>query len=390
METVILGWYVLVETDSVLLLTAFGSLQFLGTLISPLFGVAGDRLGYRNVLCGMRLVYTVLALALMAFAGSGSLTPTHVFVIASIAGLVRPSDLVLRNSLIGQTIPSGHLMGAMSISRTTMDSARIAGALAGAGFVALLGIGPAYAVVAALYAGSLVLTWRIVAISQDATDPTTAGQAPPAVRPSPWRDLRDAIAHVRTTPHLVAILGLAFLVNLTAYPFVTGLLPYIARDVYGADQAALGYLVASYAGGALCGALFLARFSGVFRPARMMVLFVTVWYATIAAFSFADSVVIGVLALFFTGGAQSFGMVPMSVAMLRNFDPRFRGRVMGLRMLAVYGLPLGLMASAPLIDLVGFRTTTLLYCVLGIAVTVAIAYRWRQHVWDHDAPANAR
>ncbi|MBT6911145.1 MAG: arabinose ABC transporter permease, partial [Rhodospirillaceae bacterium] len=39
METLILGWYVLVETDSVLLLTAFGSLQFLGTLIAPMFGV---------------------------------------------------------------------------------------------------------------------------------------------------------------------------------------------------------------------------------------------------------------------------------------------------------------------------------------------------------------
>ena len=35
METLILGWYVLVETNSVLLLTVFGSLQFVGTLISP-------------------------------------------------------------------------------------------------------------------------------------------------------------------------------------------------------------------------------------------------------------------------------------------------------------------------------------------------------------------
>ena len=43
-------------------------------------------------------------------------------------------------------------MGAMSIQRTTQDSARIAGALTGAGLVATLGMGPAYAVVASLYA----------------------------------------------------------------------------------------------------------------------------------------------------------------------------------------------------------------------------------------------
>ena len=40
METLVLGWYVLVNTGSVLWLTAFGSLQFLGTLASPGFGGA--------------------------------------------------------------------------------------------------------------------------------------------------------------------------------------------------------------------------------------------------------------------------------------------------------------------------------------------------------------
>src|ERR1700704_5626614 len=45
METLILGWYVMVNTGSVLLLTAFASLQFLGSLAAPMFGVLGGRLG---------------------------------------------------------------------------------------------------------------------------------------------------------------------------------------------------------------------------------------------------------------------------------------------------------------------------------------------------------
>ena len=39
METLILGWYVLVETNSVLLLTVYGALLYVGTLISPIIGV---------------------------------------------------------------------------------------------------------------------------------------------------------------------------------------------------------------------------------------------------------------------------------------------------------------------------------------------------------------
>ena len=86
METLILGWYVLVETESVLLLTLFASLQYIGTLLAPMFGVMGDRIGHRNLLCAMRAVYTTLATTLMTFAFMGVLTPVHVFVIAASDG----------------------------------------------------------------------------------------------------------------------------------------------------------------------------------------------------------------------------------------------------------------------------------------------------------------
>ena len=49
METLILGWYVLVETRSVMLLTVFASLLYIGTLLAPMFGVMGDRIGHRKV-----------------------------------------------------------------------------------------------------------------------------------------------------------------------------------------------------------------------------------------------------------------------------------------------------------------------------------------------------
>jgi hypothetical protein len=49
MENLILGWYVLVATGSVLLLTLFGSLQYFGTLAAPVLGMVGDRLGRRNM-----------------------------------------------------------------------------------------------------------------------------------------------------------------------------------------------------------------------------------------------------------------------------------------------------------------------------------------------------
>src|SRR5215218_8236441 len=149
METLILGWYVLVETQSVLLLTLFASLQHIGTLIAPMFGVMGDRLGHRNVLCGMRVFYALLATVLTSLAFAGMLTPGYALISAGLLGLVRPSDIGMRAALVADTMPREQLVGAMGIQRTTQDSAKIAGALTGAGLVALVGIAPAYCAVAA-------------------------------------------------------------------------------------------------------------------------------------------------------------------------------------------------------------------------------------------------
>ena len=123
METLILGWYVLVETKSVLMLTIYASLQYVGTLLAPMFGVMGDRIGHRNVLCAMRALYAVLATSLMTLAFMDAVTPMIVLVIAAMLGLVRPSDIGMRTALVGETMPSSH----RAISSSCRRSSRVTG-----------------------------------------------------------------------------------------------------------------------------------------------------------------------------------------------------------------------------------------------------------------------
>ena len=386
METLILGWYVFVETKSVLLLTVFGSVQWLGTLVSPMFGVAGDRIGHRNVLCVMRAFYTVQASLIMILAFTGILNPIHVLVISTLTGMVRPSDMVMRWALVGETMPAAHLMSAMSIERTTSDSARVVGALTGAGLVALLGLGPAYVVVTAFYALSLLLTFGIRV--QPPRDSASGHRA--AARVSPWRDLRDAVVHAWTTPVLLAALSLAFLVNLTAYPLVLGLLPYVAKEIYQTDQTGLGYLTASFAAGGLLGSIALSHAGGRIRAGRWMMVACGAWFVMLAAFAQMPTLAGGLAMLVVAGCAQSFGLVPMAALLLRNSNERFRGRMMGLRMFAIYGLPIGLLIAGPIIEHFSYRAMATLYCAIGIAFTLLIGARWSAVVWRRDAPANKR
>jgi predicted MFS family arabinose efflux permease len=383
MEGVILGWFVLVSTGSVLALAVFGSLQFLGTLISPLFGMAGDRIGNRNVLLLMRLGYLILAACLMSLFLTGQASPVPVFILATLMGLIRPSDITMRNLLVGETMPADYLMRAMGVSRTTADSARIVGALSGAGLVAALGSGLAYVAVCGVYALCLALTLgvgtRRLRILSD-------GEA----APSALRALRQGFVYVWSTPVVRAVMLLAFLVNFAAYPLTGSLLAYVAKDVYGMDQTGLGWLIASFAGGALTGSILVSLYGAHVRPARTMIACTLVWLSLNLVFSWLTTPLLGEIVLFGAGLFQSFCMIPMSVILLRVTNPALRGRVMGVRMLAVYGLPLGLLLSGPLVEWGGFAMTGTLYSVLGIVFTLVIAVWWRADLWDRAAPVNAR
>ena len=374
METLIIGWYVLVETDSVLLLTLVGALQYIGTLVAPMFGVIGDRIGRRTVLCLLRGTYFILATTMMTLGLTGHLTPHHVFAIVFCAGMIRNSDLVMRNALIGDTMPANRLMSAISLSRTTQDTARIAGALAGAGLFSALGMGQTYIFVAAFYMASLCLTFGVARH-------TRAEEKLP--KASPWRDLLEGLAYAWRTPDVRAILILAFFVNFTAYPATNGLLPYAARDVYQVGATGLGHLVAAFATGAFIGSLLLIWTGGPRRIARFMLISLMLWYASLIVFAQLTDKTYAALFLIIIGIVQGMGMISMSVTLLNMVSPEFRGRILGVRMLAVYGLPLGLLIAGAVMELVGYASLITLFCIAGLAGVGYIGFSCRKLLWHH-------
>jgi predicted MFS family arabinose efflux permease len=351
-----------------------------------MFGVVGDRIGHRDLLAMMRTTYALLAATLMTLALTGHLNPLYVFVIAALMGIVRPSDLGVRGALVATIMPHDQLIGAISISRTTMDTARIAGALSGAGLFASLGMGPAYVAIVSLYILSTALTLCVVAPSKPhPVDDASAG----ILQRSPMRDLKEGIAYVWTIPRMRAAMWIAFLANLTAYPLSNGLLPYIAREIYGTNQTGLGYLSASFAIGSLAGSIALSLVGGI-RVARLMIAATVVWYATLLVFVQVQTFHAAIVCLALAGFSQSLCMISLAVILMRAASEHFRGRVMGVRMLVIYSLPLGLLAAGSLIGEIGFAATGTLYAAAGLALMMLVVVHWRADLWHVHAPANAR
>jgi hypothetical protein len=64
---------------------------------------------------------------------------------------------------------------------------------------------------------------------------------------------------------------------------------------------------------------------------------------------------------------------------------------MGVRMLTIYGLPIGLLVAGSLIDALGFVATTFIYVAVGFSMLMAVALHWRASAQraQEQAPAGA-
>jgi hypothetical protein len=75
-------------------------------------------------------------------------------------------------------------------------------------------------------------------------------------------------------------------------------------------------------------------------------------------------------------------MISMTATILAASGEGFRARVMGVRTLAVYGMPVGLMASGVLIERIGYPLTITTAASLGLVFTALIGIRWRVSLWQ--------
>jgi Na+/melibiose symporter-like transporter len=365
-DLLVLSWFVLVDTDSPFLVGLLGALRFTGTLLGPLYGIVVDRIDRTKLFVGIRVFMACLAATMMALVLTESLQVWHAFLLATAVGLARQFDMVVRQALLADVVPRESLMNAVGLARSTMDAARITGALAGGQLLARLGLGEAYVAVAALYlVSSLFALGATLGVSKTAR---TSGGA--------WQQFTSGIAFMRNDQTITAVMALAFLVNLTAFPLNNGLLPVVARDVYGAGPTGLSILAASIAAGALAGSVGMAAIGRSSRPASLMFAGIVVWHGALIGFGFIPALAIGVPVLALFGASTSMAMITMQTVLMTVTTPEYRGRVMGVRALAVYGLPMGLLIGGWLAESMGVRGSILVLGTAGMALTLAAAARW--------------
>ncbi|WP_211223269.1 MFS transporter [Propionicicella superfundia] len=343
--------------------TALGlvtGLQFLPiALMSPLAGAFADRFQKRHMLMITQISLALNAAILAVLVSLGVSQLWHVFVLATMGGVIAAFDQPARQAFASEMVGSDLLTNAVGLNSASFNAARLIGpGLAGL-IIAWVGIAPALWINAASFAA--------VIFALTAMDPSE-------LEPAPQRRgrgaIREGFAYVRRRPDLQLILVMVFVLGTFGMNFqVTNAL--MATEVYGVGAEAYGLLGSVMAAGSLSAALIAARRE---RP-RLRVLIGSMAGFALGTFLLASSPWYWLYAVLLipVGLAALTVMTNANASVQLSTPAPLRGRVMALYM-AIFqgGTPLG----APFIgwvgDVFGARATLYVGAVAtGIAAVAA-------------------
>jgi MFS family permease len=363
MQSFAQGWVVANLTTSAFALGLVMFVQSVPTLLlTPLGGVAADRMERRRILIVTQWAMLILAATMGVLIAARRLELWHVYLIAVPLGVATAYELPAYQSFYPQLIPRQYLPQAISLNQATFHGARIIGPALASAFVALWGTAAAFFANAA--------SFLAVIISLGMIRPRPA--AVEGSRTSAWVMMGEGIRYVRDRPKVQALLGLTAITTLFIFPNLAILTPYYARHVLHVGPEGLGLMMSVSGGGSLLGAALLLSVPPERRVQRIAVAVCSI-VAGMSVFAWSRHLWVSVAAMLPISFAIAHSLGLASIIIQEMVPEELRGRVMSLYSLTFTGImPFGALLIPSVVDAIGMRWelqgAAVLYAAAGLVL----------------------
>ena len=363
MEMVVVVWYVLNLTDSPFLvgLTAAARLGF--NFLALFAGATADIVPRRTLMIIVQAVLASLAIVMLTLIVSGLIEVWHIFIVTLAAGLARIFQMPTIQSLAVDSVTTDRIPNAVALINAGSNIALVLGPILGGLLFDIYGPEGAYVLVASLYILSGSATFLIGTTKVNAS---VKGE-------SVFTMVAQGLRYVKGEQLLWSVLLVAVIFNITGFSFHTTLVPIFAKDVLDRDSVGLGILISSFGIGGLVGSMFWAAIPNLKRTGMWCILVVMGWHSTMIVFAASSNFYLSVGILVVTGMMFSSSVVLVLTVLMKTGHPEFRGRLMGLRTLAIYAHAFGSMAAGALAGVMGASTAAVLSGLFGIGMMVVLA-----------------
>lgn len=352
MQQIVIGWLMYNITQSAFLTTLAMGLDALPILlVGPVGGLLVDSWDRRKLLVGIYVYQTVVTSVFAVFVILGQVGSIHIFVFILFMGLGWVILDPARTSLVSTSVPRESLVNAFALNSLGFSVTRLAAPAIGGGLLALGGPGPALVIEAVMQFLAVLAAMAI--------------RLPLAERPelrlkTAFSRLLEGAQYVRSQPVILSVVVLSIVPPMMSFPFLNGLMPVFAAEVFGTGSIGLGMLMSSLGAGSVLGTLVLASFVNVKYKGQLIIGSVALTSVSMLAFSQVTSIYMAFPVLI----VSSVGMMVFfstSSALVQSIVPDvFRGRVSSIAMLSFGTMPIGSLAAGSLAQRMGAPTAMLL------------------------------
>lgn len=366
MQSVAQAWLIYRLTGSSVLL---GLVSFSGQipvfLLASFGGAFADRFERRPILVATQTAMMLLSFVLAALTLSGRVAVWHIFVLASLSGVVNAFDIPARQSFVVDMVGKEDLVNAIALNSSMFNGARLIGPAVAGLLISAVGEGWCFLANAVSY--TAVIAGLLAMKVSVARRQRAVGSA--------LEKIREGFVFVGRAGPVRALMLLLGLVSLTGMPYAV-LMPIFADRILQGGPSGLGMLMGASGLGALLGAVALATRKGIQGLGRWVAFASAGFGAGLILFSLSRSFWLSALLLVPAGFSMMVQMASSNTLIQSMVPDELRGRVMAVYSMMFMGMaPLGALLAGTLAGRLGAPLTVALG---GGACIVGAAFFWRR------------
>ena len=341
-EQVVLGWFILEQTNSALMVGVGLGLRNLPLLLVGIpAGVVADRGDRVKLLQVSGIVMTVITATLGLLVALPIASVWPVLALTFVTGCARALHQTARQSYAHDIAGADGLVHALSLVALTSRVGGLVGSLLAGFLIARHGTAVAYLAVAAGYLGSALVMLPARSNAHPSVDGGSLGA-----------DVFDFLTTIRRDRVLLHLMSLTAVAEVLGFSH-QALLPSLARDVLQVGPGGLGVMTAARQVGGLIGIAFTSGLGAARSLGPLFLIVLVAFGASLVSLSLAGSFLVVVLILV---GTNAMGAVTdvLAQTLIQLAVPKGRrGRAGGAWVVAIGMAPLGQFQIGALASLFG-------------------------------------
>jgi MFS family permease len=361
MQLLAMQWLVLSLTGTRTLLGLVAMVQGIAVLLaSPLGGVLAERSARRNLLMVGRAGLVLITVGMGILVITDLAQVWHVMIAALGIGLFLAITQPATQTFLYDIVGKDNLMRGIALNASATSTFNMVGPALGGTLIAVVGISGAYFAGGSGYLLGILLMAMIPILGK------TQGMA----KTSYWKDIRDGVKYVRSSPITLWLMGFVSMNFFGA--FVLLFRPIYAKDVLHVGASGLGLMGLFFGLGAVVSSVVTAMLANVKRKGVLLVLITIQWDVGMMIFAFSRDFPLTLFSQFLMGMVGPMYQTSSQTMLQTTAPDHMRSRVMSVYFMMMQFNFFGQFLAGVMADAMGNTMPMVIASLVRIAFLITV------------------